>query len=246
MRPDVPSNTFQIRSRKSSLAEQNAPSNDLRNGGPVTFSIRRGSQVSGTPPISDAPFPVQNSQNLKDGGSSAPSTMSTTSDEGEAPELSRRRSTIKGSRVRSFRRDSSGESATQSPQLDATPLTPLLLPSNSPSAPASPKSTSTRSLRKSDEESTIDETGSQAITSSGEEEPGLSATLQDSAPQLVMPSIKMPSRRPFTERGKRIGRFKILIAGAPGKSPVVDYILPRLIRNRLWEDIPHQVDCAIV
>ncbi|ORY69908.1 putative Septin-7 [Pseudomassariella vexata] len=37
-----------------------------------------------------------------------------------------------------------------------------------------------------------------------------------SAPQLVMPSIKMPSRRPFTENGKSIGRLKILIAGDSG------------------------------
>jgi hypothetical protein len=37
-----------------------------------------------------------------------------------------------------------------------------------------------------------------------------------SAPQLVMPSIKMPSRRPFTDEGKRMGRLKVLIAGDSG------------------------------
>jgi GTP-binding protein EngB required for normal cell division len=37
-----------------------------------------------------------------------------------------------------------------------------------------------------------------------------------SPPQLVMPSIKMPSRRPFTEDGKRMGRLKVLIAGDSG------------------------------
>jgi hypothetical protein len=37
-----------------------------------------------------------------------------------------------------------------------------------------------------------------------------------SAPQLIMPSIKMPSRRPFTEDGKRMGRLKVLIAGDSG------------------------------
>ena len=36
------------------------------------------------------------------------------------------------------------------------------------------------------------------------------------APQLVMPSIKMPSRRPFTAEGKRMGRLKVLIAGDSG------------------------------
>lgn len=37
-----------------------------------------------------------------------------------------------------------------------------------------------------------------------------------SVPQLIMPSIKMPSRRPFTEEGKRMGRLKVLIAGDSG------------------------------
>ncbi|KAL2159557.1 hypothetical protein VTH06DRAFT_2126, partial [Thermothelomyces fergusii] len=37
-----------------------------------------------------------------------------------------------------------------------------------------------------------------------------------SAPQLVMPSIKMPSRRPFTDDGKRMGRLKVLVAGDSG------------------------------
>ncbi|KAJ8127985.1 hypothetical protein O1611_g5653 [Lasiodiplodia mahajangana] len=37
-----------------------------------------------------------------------------------------------------------------------------------------------------------------------------------SAPQLVMPSINMPSRRPFTETGRNLGRLKILLAGNSG------------------------------
>ncbi|KAK0653843.1 hypothetical protein QBC41DRAFT_351593 [Cercophora samala] len=37
-----------------------------------------------------------------------------------------------------------------------------------------------------------------------------------SAPQLIMPSIKMPSRRPFTEQGRQMGRLKVLIAGDSG------------------------------
>jgi len=37
-----------------------------------------------------------------------------------------------------------------------------------------------------------------------------------SAPQLIMPSIKMPSRRPFTETGKAMGRLKVLVAGDSG------------------------------
>ncbi|KAK0711510.1 hypothetical protein B0H67DRAFT_585563 [Lasiosphaeris hirsuta] len=37
-----------------------------------------------------------------------------------------------------------------------------------------------------------------------------------SAPQLIMPSIKMPSRRPFTDAGKAMGRLKVLVAGDSG------------------------------
>lgn len=44
--------------------------------------------------------------------------------------------------------------------------------------------------------------------------PGLADS--GSAPQLIMPSIKMPSRRPFTETGKAMGRLKVLIAGDSG------------------------------
>ena len=59
---------------------------------------------------------------------------------------------------------------------------------------------------------------SQAIVSSEEEEDDadIPPDVQESAPQLVMPSIRMPSRRPFTERGKTMGRLKVLIAGDTG------------------------------
>lgn len=36
------------------------------------------------------------------------------------------------------------------------------------------------------------------------------------APQLIMPEITIPSRRPFTTKGKNIGRLKVLIAGDSG------------------------------
>lgn len=81
----------------------------------------------------------------------------------------------------------------------------------------SPKSTSTRSFRPSDDES-MDEVSSQAVASSGDDENEPSSEILDSSPQLIMPSIKMPSRRPFTEKGKGIGLLKILIAGDSGMS----------------------------
>ncbi|KAI1769175.1 Septin-domain-containing protein [Hypoxylon sp. FL1150] len=48
-----------------------------------------------------------------------------------------------------------------------------------------------------------------------------------SAPQLVMPSLKMPSRRPYTETGKSLGRLKVLFAGdsAVGKTSMIKAIV---------------------
>jgi hypothetical protein len=101
------------------------------------------------------------------------------------------------------------------------PLTPLTLgiPDDPSSLPSSPKSISNLSMRPLDDISISDEINSQAVASGDEEE-----RLYDSprlapggASQLIMPSIKMPSRRPFTERGKAMGRFKVLLAGSSGK-----------------------------
>lgn len=51
------------------------------------------------------------------------------------------------------------------------------------------------------------------------------------APQLIMPEITIPSRRPFTTRGKNIGRLKVLIAGDSGVSlpPQNPQPRPRLV-----------------
>jgi len=105
------------------------------------------------------------------------------------------------------------------------PLTPLNLrspnttPGTSSREPSTPRSGSQRSFRLSDEEeSSVDDAASQAIASSGEEEEGLGmAQNSEEAPLLVMPSITMPSRRPFTERGKSLGKLKVLVAGPKGK-----------------------------
>ncbi|KAK8058954.1 hypothetical protein PG994_009402 [Apiospora phragmitis] len=59
-----------------------------------------------------------------------------------------------------------------------------------------------------------------AVSSDEDDEPlrqGVSSMMDSGiAPQLVMPSIQMPSRRPFTEIGKSIGRLKVLVAGDSG------------------------------
>ena len=106
-------------------------------------------------------------------------------------------------------------------------LTSLSLDSQAPlsSLPSSPKSYSNRSLKASDEDS-MDEAGSQPIISSSDDDAGPSISLQNSVPQLIMPSIKMPSRRPFTDRGKNMGRLKILIAGDSGTLNISLYMRP--------------------
>lgn len=94
------------------------------------------------------------------------------------------------------------------------PFTPLSY--GSPAPPSFISSPGSR--RNSDAGSSLDDNNSQAITSSGEEDRGMGSELIDSgsAPQLVMPSIKMPSRRPFTDKGKNMGRLKVLVAGDSG------------------------------
>lgn len=126
------------------------------------------------------------------------------------------------------------------------PLTPLN-PDDAPSLPGSPKSISNHSLRPLDDISIADEINSQAIGSGDEDEgPTPSPRLGASgAPQLIMPSIKMPSRRPFTERGKAMGRFKILIAGASGRVVQLSHRVnlhtspPLTTIKRIGQNIPY-------
>ncbi|KAL2074557.1 hypothetical protein VTL71DRAFT_8335 [Oculimacula yallundae] len=113
------------------------------------------------------------------------------------------------------------------------PFTPLSY--GSPAPPSLLSSPDSR--RNSDAGSLMDEAASQAIVSSGDEDKETEAEMEDSgtAPQLVMPSIKMPSRRPFTERGKNMGRLKVLIAGDSGigKTSLIKAIV------QTCEDIVH-------
>lgn len=95
----------------------------------------------------------------------------------------------------------------------STPLTPHpLTPTNESSPgttgwiPGTPKSMSLgSSIRLSDD-------GEESAGYRGE-----NSHLQSSgAPELVMPSLAMPDRRPFTERGKNMGRLKICVASRKG------------------------------
>ncbi|KAJ5317327.1 hypothetical protein N7508_001835 [Penicillium antarcticum] len=148
--------------------------------------------------------------------------------------LIRRRSTVKPLDAETL------DSPQQTSSLSHTvsrPLTPLDLgnPDDPSSLPSSPKSTSNQSLRPLDDMSITDEINSQAIGSGDEEDFGSSRPPPGGASQLIMPSIKMPSRRPFTERGKTMGRFKLLLAGSPGsgKTSLIKSIV------QTCEDIVH-------
>jgi len=108
------------------------------------------------------------------------------------------------------------------------PLTPLMTGNHTPldsALPSTPKSGSFRSLRLSDEDDGLTEDNvSQAIAPSDDEEPdeqepqssSLMQAMGSSMPELVMPSLSMPSRRPFTARGRAMGRLKVCVAGAKG------------------------------
>ncbi|KAH6850394.1 hypothetical protein B0I37DRAFT_113367 [Chaetomium sp. MPI-CAGE-AT-0009] len=128
--------------------------------------------------------------------------------------------------------------STDTPSL-SQPLTPALLGASGPASALSSMSSRRNSLCLSedllsfppsirggdvaveDDEDEEDEERAAAEPAGGEGDGYAScvaSAMMDSgsAPQLVMPSIKMPSRRPFTDDGKRMGRLKVLIAGDSG------------------------------
>lgn len=116
-------------------------------------------------------------------------------------------------------------------------LTPLRLsPHPESGMPSTPRSGSMQSLRLSDEEvSIMSDTNSQVLqSSSGEDEEDVSST-QERLPQLVMPSISMPARRPFTTRGRNMGRLKVMVVGPSGigKTSLIKSIF------RTCEDVVH-------
>ncbi len=221
MRPLAGSEAFQPRSRKPSLAEPSLPLTDARSTSPVTFFLRRGSQGNDTDSRADGmrgrgASPVRGLADTTDSLPQYTTPIVMRNDTDGAAQSPRRRSTLKAKGLTLSQRSPSVNGQAQLSRQE--PLTPLLIPSDTSSLPSSPKSASTRSLRPSEAGSTAEDSGSQALQSSGDDEPEPEPFLQlgEAAPQLIMPSIKMPSRRPFTERGKHIGNFKILIAGNKG------------------------------
>lgn len=103
-----------------------------------------------------------------------------------------------------------------SPSHASHPVTPSLLGTSRPTSALS----SISSRRGSFTGSFLDDlTGSQAFsvdTDSDNSNEDSTMMASGAAPQLIMPSIKLPSRRPFTDTGKAMGRLKVLIAGDSG------------------------------
>ncbi|OAP63268.1 hypothetical protein AYL99_02495 [Fonsecaea erecta] len=267
------------RPRKPSNADLHPPSlggdRDRHCNPATTFFLSRDPDASAKPHHSDrsagastSTSPLSSLQDTieeaeRDRSSAKHTTPRQADTSGATRSGSRRRSTIKpGTSCERFRRGSSSAN----PEINAIPpqavpervVTPSPLPSRDISLPGSPKSLAsrrsvqTKSSANSDDEllTNADETGSQAILSSGDEDENEAGTgrvggpeilslgggrVQDSHPELIMPSIKMPSRRPFTERGKRLGRFKVMVAGrrGVGKTSLIKSIV------QLCEDIVH-------
>ena len=218
MRPSS-SDHPEARSRKSSMTDASF-SSDRQSTAPTTFFFSRGSdapKISGGQQSTDPVSSLQDT--LEEATRRSKQTTPRSLDGQQQRGPSRRRSTIKPTSAERTRRRSSAVDQESTQEAIERPSTPSPLPSQNVSLPSSPKSArSIRSAPKSDDDIISDDAVSQAIASSeDDDEEAQPPRVQDSQPELIMPSIKMPSRRPFTGRGKRLGRFKILVAGHKGE-----------------------------
>jgi hypothetical protein len=226
MRPTQPLDQFEARSRKPSITEpsQSTPPSDRQITGPTTFFLSRGPDSPKSIPDQQhdsslhSADPLSSLQDAVDDANRRPKQAAPRILEGQQRPSSRRRSTIKPvSAERNRRRSSTTAQRTTYEPIDRT-TTPSPFASQNVSLPSSPKSASSQPNPRLDEDIISDDAASQAIASSEDDEDIRVEAVQDSQPELIMPSIKMPSRRPFTSRGKRLGRFKILVAGHKGQA----------------------------
>ncbi|KAL2201494.1 Septin-domain-containing protein [Corynascus similis CBS 632.67] len=107
--------------------------------------------------------------------------------------------------------------STDTPNL-SQPLNPVFMGTSGPASALSSVSSRRNSLCLSEDLSSCPPSMRGGDIAVEDDDCEISSSMMDSgsAPQLVMPSIKMPSRRPFTDDGKRMGRLKVLIAGDSG------------------------------
>lgn len=213
------------------MAEQPRSTDSVMEGSHSTDSTTEGS-CSHTTPSSDSTFGVRSLEEAIDGSDAEDEEAE--SETRNAMPNNRRRLTIRprqqiqefsvlGSSENISLVDKPDSSPTRPPEIPqhsetaSRPLTPVSLASLEvgSSSASSPKSNSTRSFQHSEGDS-VDER-IRTVISGGEEDVDMSAEPKGSAPQLIMPSIMMPRRRPFTDEGRSMGRLKLLVAGAAGK-----------------------------
>ena len=238
MRPSAGASSLSSAPRKQSVTETGPSVAPASGNAPTTFFMASermlDAQQTPTASVSESSFGIRS---MGEEGSSPEAD----NDKDDSNSNGRRRSTIKQRKPvqRDPSMDSLGlgsfagsdDSSPSRPPKNLSnlssasqPLTPLSFasPTLDSSDPYSPKSMSLRSFRPSDDDS-LDGRSSQAVISDDEEDeeagPPLSASM--SAPQFIMPSIMMPSRRPFTAKGHDLGRLKILLAGSSGISSLL-------------------------
>ena len=227
--PELPS-----LSRKTP-ADQPFPSHDPHTATPATFFLSRSSQppdpevISQTDSIEDLKDGMYGIQSLRDGLSWSglagcsysehmadnPPPMNTCPPEADDDHGKSKQEVIRKCVTSRPHGTASSDSPIPESSRPSTPLT-----SDEPSSlPSSPRSCSNQSVRPVDDISITDDINYQMVASGGEEEKPdeLALSGSSSASQLIMPSIKMPTRRPFTERGRAMGRLKVLFAGASGR-----------------------------
>ncbi|EZF25469.1 hypothetical protein H112_02201 [Trichophyton rubrum D6] len=232
MRPAASSNSARGRPRKTATPNiiNATPSSELRNASPPAFFLSRGNEMDGSDSSApgtpnDSTYGVQSLADTIDDGISGPlppfhSDVHATpeGDVGSSPLSATSRAAMPNTQEHKtedslkphhYPLSDIGITLSGTPSFIGSPGEPNSLPS-------SPKSSSTRSLRNVDDMPAVGGSGytdGEPDINEAQVEP---TELQDSTSQLVMPSIKIPSRRPFTDRGKAMGRLKILLAGAPG------------------------------
>lgn len=115
------------------------------------------------------------------------------------------------------------------------PLTPLQTMSPTTGSwsgvvPGTPNSVSLGSFRLSDADS---QAGLEHEDGDGK---SLGQSVFDSGPpELVMPSLALPDRRPFTERGKNMGRLRICVVGRKGMCRILLAFVNLVTNNsRCW------------
>lgn len=229
------------RSRKSSMDHAAAPSNN----GPTTFFMRSEQEMEQSLASSQSTQSIRKQRDSTYGVQSLADTLEAAfGAEGSTASKKADKQSNAGSHGKHTARSASHSSSadsTKSPESPVAsplrklkrklssravsiPLTPVNVDAPSPlptsATPSTSTSVSLHSLKLSDEGSVLDETGSQVITSSGDEDEDDDVETQQGAsssfPQLVMPCIQMPTRRPFTTKGKNMGKLKVLVAGQAG------------------------------